>query len=297
MSMTSPTHHPLNNTFQTVGIIGVGLIGGSLGLALKHHQISTKVLGCGRSLPNMEEALRLGAISQIASLQELGEQADLIILCVPVAQTKSVLTQLLPYLRKETILIDVGSTKSDVIAIAKEVLGEQVNQFIPCHPIAGGAQHGAAAAKFDLFEQRQLIICPLLENALEAILRIEQMWQQLGSVVFQMSALMHDHIFAAVSHLPHLLSYALMLQVANSEDAQAKFAHAGAGFRDFTRIAGSSPEMWRDISFANSEAILGQLDEYINILQHFKKLIQDGNSEQLEKLLMIASQSRNNWKG
>jgi prephenate dehydrogenase len=297
MPLTTPALHTVTNSFPTVGIVGVGLIGGSLGLALKHQQISSSVLGCGRSQSNMEEAMKLGAISQISSLKEISEQADLIILCVPVAQTKLVLTQIQPYLRKETIIIDVGSTKSDVIAIAKEVLGEQVAQFIPCHPIAGGAQHGASAAKFDLFEQRQLIICPLLENPPQAILMIEQMWQQLGAIVFQMSALMHDHIFAAVSHLPHLLSYALMLQVANSEDAQSKFAHAGAGFRDFTRIAGSSPEMWRDISFANSDAILTQLDEYINILQHFKKLIQDGNSEQLEKLLMIASQSRNNWKG
>jgi prephenate dehydrogenase len=239
----------------------------------------------------------MGAISQIATLQEVAEQAQLIILCVPVAQTKSVLEQIQPYLRPETIIIDVGSTKSDVIAIAKEVLGERVSQFIPCHPIAGGAQHGASAARVDLFEQRQLIICPLLENSPQAVETVEKMWRQLGSAVFQMSALVHDHIFAAVSHLPHLLSYALMLQVANSEDAEAKFAHAGAGFRDFTRIAGSSPEMWRDITFANSEAILGQLDDYINILQHFKKLIKEGNSTQLEKLLNIASQSRNNWKG
>jgi prephenate dehydrogenase len=210
---------------------------------------------------------------------------------------KPVLTNLLPHLRKDTLIIDVGSTKSDVIAIAKEVLGTQIHQFIPCHPIAGGAQHGANAAKRDLFEQRQLILCPLLENNPQAVSSIERMWQQLGSSVFRMSALVHDHIFAAVSHLPHLLSYALMLQVANAQDANAKFQHAGAGFRDFTRIAGSSPEMWRDITLANSEAILDQLDEYMNILQHLKKLIQEGNGEQLEKLLTIASQSRNNWKG
>ncbi|SMC33346.1 prephenate dehydrogenase [Polynucleobacter kasalickyi] len=297
MSATIQPLSPTQRMYPTVGIVGVGLIGGSLGLALQHHHLATQVLGSGRSAANMAEAIKIGAITQIATLSEIAEQAQLIVLCVPVAQTKAVLEQIQPQLRPETIIIDVGSTKSDVIAIAKEVLGEQIGQFIPCHPIAGGAQHGATAARVDLFEQRQFIICPLLENAPQAIQTVEKMWQQLGSTVFQMSALVHDHIFAAVSHLPHLLSYALMLQVANSEDAQAKFAHAGAGFRDFTRIAGSSPEMWRDITFANSEAILEQLDDYILILQHFKKLIQDGNSNQLEKLLNIASQSRNNWKG
>lgn len=293
MNVTSAS----NYLFPTVGIIGVGLIGGSLGLALKSHGLSERVLGSGRSMANLQDAQQLGVIDEVASIQEICEQAELIIFCVPVAQTRLVLQQIQPYLRSQTLLIDVGSTKSDVIAIAKEVLGEQVSQLIPCHPIAGGAQHGAKAAKVDLFDQKQLIICPMPENLPIAIQAISHLWQKIGAIVFQMSAIHHDHIFAAVSHLPHLLSYALMLQVANAPDAEKKFEHAGAGFRDFTRIAGSSPEMWRDISLANREPILQQLDQYMLILDHFKKLIQDGNGEQLEKLLSIASQSRNNWKG
>lgn len=289
--------NPSTLLFPTVGIIGVGLMGGSLGLALKHYQLTNRVLGCGRSIANMQAALAIGSIDQIASIQEVCEQSELIIFCVPVAQTEWVLEKIKPHLRKDTLIVDVGSTKSDVIAIAKEVLGEQVSQLIASHPIAGGAQHGANAAKFDLFVGKQAIICPIPENLPIAIQVISQMWQAIGSRVFQMSALHHDHIFAAVSHLPHLLSYALMLQVENSEDAHAKFQHAGAGFRDFTRIAGSSPEMWKDIAFANKEEILSELDQYMVILEHFKKLLQEGKTEQLEKLFTIASQSRNNWQG
>lgn len=291
---TAQANHIL---FPTVGIVGVGLLGASLGLALKKNQIASRIVGSGRSSTNTNLALQMGAVDVIVPLDQLTQEADLIIFCVPVAQTKSVLEGIKQGLNSHTLVMDVGSTKLDVVATAKETLGEAVRQFVPAHPIAGGALHGAAAAKDDLYQDRQVIVCPLQENAPQDIERIIQLWTRLGSQVYQMAALQHDHIFAAVSHLPHVLSYALMLQIANSEDASMKFDHAGAGFRDFTRIAGSSPEMWRDITLANRQEVLKELKTYQQILQTIQKAIEQEDGASLEKLFTIASQSRNLWKG
>lgn len=184
----------------------------------------------------------------------------------------------------------------DVADAAKNVLAEKVAQFVPAHPIAGSAQHGAHAAKLDLFEERQVILCPLQENGAARIEQISQMWKALGARLYTMSALQHDAVFASVSHLPHVLSYALMLQVANAEDAPTKFRHAGAGFRDFTRIAASSPEMWRDICIANRQAILKELQSYMSVLAHLEGLLKNQDADGIEKLFAKASQSRKNWE-
>ena len=292
--MTTPVSPQL---FKTLGIIGVGLIGGSIGLSFKQAGLVQKVLGSGRSQSNLETALELKQIDEIVDLTQLAKQSDLIVICVPVAKVKDILLVIKEYIKPDAIIIDVGSTKMDIVAAAKEVLAERVAQFIPCHPIAGGAQHGASAAKIDLFVNKQIILCPLLENRPDDILKIVQCWEKIGAVVHKMAALEHDHIFAAVSHLPHLLSYALMLQIANAQDAQKKFVHAGAGFRDFTRIAGSSPEMWTDISLANHDAILGELDTYLLIIKRMKSAIQNKDATELQKMFQIASDSRNNWQG
>ena len=292
--MTTPASPQL---FKTLGIIGVGLIGGSIGLSFKQAGLVHKVLGSGRSQSNLETALELQQIDEIVDLTQLAKESDLIVICVPVAKVKAILLAIKEHIKSDAIIIDVGSTKMDIVAAAKEVLAERVAQFIPCHPIAGGAQHGASAAKIDLFVNKQIILCPLLENHLDDIDKIVQCWEKIGAAVHKMAALEHDHIFAAVSHLPHLLSYALMLQIANAQDAQKKFVHAGAGFRDFTRIAGSSPEMWTDISLANHDAILGELDTYLLIIQRMKSAIQNKDATELQKMFQIASDSRNKWQG
>jgi prephenate dehydrogenase len=285
-----------NVHFNKVLIIGVGLIGGSLGLALKKAKMADRILGVGRSKSNLDEALQLGAIDEVVGLSQGVAQADLIVVCVPVAQTEEILKQIKPYLKPDAIVTDVGSTKMDVIMAAKNALLDDVIQFVPAHPIAGSAKHGASASQVDLYVNRQVIICPLQENNTQRVEAIEAMWRGVGANLFKMSAVQHDAVFAAVSHLPHVLSYALMLQVANAEDAPTKFRHAGAGFRDFTRIAASSPEMWRDICLANKSAILKELDQYLNVVKHLQTLIQEGNGEQLEKLFSKASESRNNWE-
>ena len=197
-----------------------------------------------------------------------------------------------PHLEPRTMITDAGSTKGDVILAAKEVLGKKVCQFVPVHPIAGGAQHGASAAKADLFQGKHTIICPLQENSPQDTALITGFWEAVGSTVKKIGSVQHDAIYAAVSHLPHLLSYALMASVVNSEDADQKLDHVGAGFKDFTRIAASSPEMWRDICLGNRTAILKELDQYLLIVNHMRNLVAEGDGAGLEKLFNQASRAR-----
>jgi len=283
------------NQFGVVSIVGVGLIGASLGLALKGAGVVREVIGVGRSSANLDQAKKMGAIDRVADLAEAVQSSQWIVLCVPVAQMRAIFTQLEPHLGSNTLITDAGSTKSDVILAAKEVLGKKVCQFIPAHPIAGGAQHGAAAARADLFQGKQTIICQLQENSAADVALVEEFWKVLGSNIKRISAVQHDAIYAAVSHLPHILSYALMASVLNSEDAEQKLGHAGAGFRDFTRIAASSPEMWRDICIANKQAILKELDQYFSVTGRLREMIAKEDAAGLEKVFQKASQARQKW--
>jgi len=283
------------NQLGVVSIVGVGLIGASLGLALKGAGVVREVIGVGRSSANLDQAKKMGAIDRVADLAEAVQSSQWVVLCVPVAQMRSIFAQLEPHLGSNTLITDAGSTKCDVILAAKEVLGKKVCQFVPAHPIAGGAQHGAAAARADLFQGKQTIICQLQENSAADVALVEEFWKALGSNIKRISAVQHDAIYAAVSHLPHILSYALMASVLNSEDAEQKLGHAGAGFRDFTRIAASSPEMWRDICIANKQAILKELDQYLNITQRLREMIAKEDTDGLEKVFQKASQARQQW--
>jgi prephenate dehydrogenase len=269
--------------FGKVTIVGVGLIGASLGLALKRAGVVDAVYGVGRSKANLDQAIAMGAIDGVLTLEEAAKQSQVIVLCVPVAQMRATFTTLEPFLEPHTLITDAGSTKGDVILAAKELLGKKACQFVPAHPIAGGAQ--------------QTIICQLQENAKVDVEFISQFWESTGAIVRKISAVQHDAIFAAVSHLPHVLSYALMVSVLNSEDAQEKLQHAGAGFRDFTRIAASSPEMWRDICLANRTAILKELDQYLSVAGHLRELIANEDAAGLEKAFTKASQARQAWDG
>ncbi len=284
-------------TSLTLGIIGVGLIGASLGLAHKNAKAFQRVLGVGRSKANLDSALQMGAIDEAVSLEQCAKEADVMVVCVPVAQTFSVLHAIEPHIKPNALITDAGSTKSDVIMAAKTALGDKVAQFVPAHPIAGGAQHGAIAAKTDLYQGKEVILCPLQENSPAAIDAIDQFWLTTGALTHRMSALQHDAVFASISHLPHILSFALMLQVANSEDANIKLGHAGAGFRDFTRIAGSSPEMWRDISLANKTALLKEMDQYLNLTKLIRDMIAKEDGEALLKAFTRASVERQKWEG
>ncbi|MCY1254915.1 Cyclohexadienyl dehydrogenase [compost metagenome] len=281
--------------FSRVVIVGVGLIGGSLALALKRAGVVGTVVGVGRSPASLQKALDLGVIDEAATLADAARGASVIVLCAPVAQNFALLHALEPHLQPGTIVTDAGSTKSDVIMAAKTALGDKVAQFVPAHPIAGRELNGVEAALPDLYVGKKTVLCPLQENSRADVAAVRAMWESAGAECHVMSAVQHDAVFAAVSHLPHVLSYALVEQVANAEDAALKLGFAGGGFRDFTRIAASSPEMWRDICVANRDALLRELNTYQSVLAHLKAQIEKGDGDALERIFARASKTRLAW--
>jgi len=281
--------------FSKVVIVGVGLIGGSLALSLKRAGVVGTVVGVGRSAASLEKARALGVIDEAASLGDALRGASLVVLCAPVAQNFALLHALEPHLQPGTIVTDAGSTKSDVIMAAKTALGDKVAQFVPAHPIAGRELNGVEAALGDLYVGKKVVLCPLQENARADVAAVRAMWEAAGADCHVMSAVQHDAVFASVSHLPHVLSYALVAQVANAEDAALKLDFAGGGFRDFTRIAASSPEMWRDICIANKDALLREISTYEAVLAHLKAQIKAGDGAALERLFTRASDTRLKW--
>ena len=268
---------------KTLAIIGVGLIGGSLSLALKKHNAVDRVVGVGRSRANLDEALRLGVIDAAATLEDAAK-ADIVFVATPVAQMPQIFALLAPHLGPHSIITDGGSTKQDVIAAARAALGDKFRQFVPAHPIAGTEKTGAAAAFATLFEKRKTVICAEAETAPGAVERVVQMWQTAGAEIHRMSAAEHDDVFAAVSHLPHLLAFALVDMLAGMPRAADYFNYAASGFRDFTRIAAGSPEMWRDISVANRGALRQQLTAYRARLAEFDQWLESASVSNIAEI-------------
>ena len=260
--------------FARVVIIGVGLIGGSLALALDRRQAAHRIVGLSRHSSDLARALQLGVIDEdCPDPRSALAGADLIVVATPVAQAESVLKRIQPYISLKAIVTDVGSTKGDVIAAARRALGGKFPQFVPGHPIAGKEQSGVDAAEAELFQGRRCVLTPTPDTAGHCVDAVRDLWVACGAMVSEMSPEQHDAVFASVSHLPHLLSFALMTTIAGQPDAALKFAHAGGGFRDFTRIAAGSPEMWRDICLANASAIFEQLDAYEAELHALRQII------------------------
>lgn len=228
-------------------------------------------------------------------MEEAVRGADMVVLCAPVAQTLPLLLAMQPHLGPDTIVTDAGSTKSDVIMAAKTALGDQVSQFVPAHPIAGRELNGVEAALADLYVGKKTVLCPLQENRRSDVARVQAMWEAAGAHCHIMSAVQHDAVFAAVSHLPHVLSYALVAQIINAEDGALKLDFAGGGFRDFTRIAASSPEMWRDICLSNREALLRELTTYEAVIGRLKTMIAERDGDALERVFRRASEARLAW--
>ena len=277
-------------------VIGTGLIGGSFSLALKRKGLVEHVTGVGRGRANLEHALKLGIIDAIGeSAAAAVKGADVVFAAIPVGAMPAMFRELAEALPAGAILTDAGSTKQDVIAAARAALGKKIGQFVPGHPIAGAETNGAGAAHAHLFEGKPVILTPLPENRPEDVDRMESLWTACVARVARMSESDHDRVFAAVSHLPHLAAFALMDELAERPDADAFFRFAGTGFRDFTRIAGSHPEMWRDIALANRTALLDELDTYIEKLEAIRDLIESRDGQALEGLFARARQARHNW--
>jgi prephenate dehydrogenase len=282
--------------FDKVVIFGVGLIGGSFARALRHAGVAGTLVGVGRSPEAMARALELGIVDQVApSLQEAMRGASLVLVAAPVAQTGRILASIESFLEPGTVVTDAGSTKSDVVAAARAALGAKVAQFVPGHPIAGRETNGPDAAIVDLYRGKKTVLTPLPENAPADVARVAAAWTACGAVIHQLSAQEHDTVFASVSHLPHLLAYALVDDIANKPHAGLLFQYAASGFRDFTRIAGSSPEMWRDISLANQAALLGELDSYLAQLTALRGHLAAGNGAAIEAVYANAQQARCRW--
>lgn len=277
-------------------VIGVGLIGGSAALALREAGVVGHVTGVGRSRENLDIARRLGILDSVTDDYALAlEAADVALVTTPVAQMPAVFTRIAPHLQPETIVTDGGSTKQDVIAAARTALGGKFAQFVPAHPIAGTEHTGAGAAFAELFRGRKVVLAPEPETGAAALASVAAMWEAIGASVSIMRAARHDSIFAAVSHLPHLLAFALVEELALRPDAPEYFEFAAGGFRDFTRIASSSPEMWRDIAIANRDALLAELRGYRNQLERMERLLAASDKEGLSALFATARDARNDW--
>lgn len=281
---------------DTLAVCGVGLIGGSFALALKRAGAVRHVIGVGRSRENLDRALACGAIDAIA--QDAGDaaaSASLVLVAVPVQQTESVLRRVAAGMGAATLVTDAGSSKQDVVAAARRAFGDRIAQFVPAHPIAGAEKSGVDAAMPGLYENRLVVLTALAENAAASVDLVRGLWQRCGARIAEMTPARHDEVFSAVSHLPHALAFALVDMMARRPDAQTLFSFAGAGFRDFTRIAGSSPEMWRDICLANAPALLRDIAAYQAALAQLAGCIENGDGAALEALFASARDARARW--
>ena len=279
-----------------LAVVGVGLIGGSFAAALRRAGQVGRVLGVGRNAQSLARAVELGLIDEAASAEEAAARADLILLATPVGGLGDVLSRMRAHLRSDTVLTDGGSTKAEVVEAARVALGDRVAQFVPGHPIAGAERSGPEAADAGLYRKRTVILTPLAENGESSLELVRRAWRACGADVIDMDADAHDRVLASVSHLPHLLSAVYMEQVAEAADAATRLALAGSGFRDFTRIAAGSPEMWRDIFLSNRDAMLAELADVRAVLDRAERAIADGDGAALLTLLDTAARARRNWR-
>jgi prephenate dehydrogenase len=279
---------------EKLAIVGVGLIGGSFALALKKAGAVGEVLGVGRNPAKLTVARELGLIDRAIDWEKAG-QADCILLALPVGETAAVLKNLAPHLKAGAIMTDAGSTKANVVAAARAVLGERFTDFVPGHPIAGSEQSGPGAARADLYRGKRVVLTPQADTRAGALATVRALWEAAGAKVETLDAVQHDRVFAAVSHLPHLAAFALVDELAQRADSDTYFRFAASGFRDFTRIAGSNPEMWRDIALANREAVLAELDAYLAALQSLRQAVAGDDADALLKLFSRARNARENW--
>lgn len=277
-------------------VVGVGLIGGSAAAALRRAGRVKHIVGVGRGRSNIERALELGVIDEAsADIGAALKGADTVILAVPVQQNESVLAALGQTLAPGTLVTDAGSTKQDFVAAIRRLLPSHLATTVPGHPIAGAEHTGVDAASPNLFQGKNVVLAPLPENNPDAVDRVESLWQVCGARITRMSAEHHDRVFSAVSHLPHMLAYSLVHMIAGRPDARELFDFAASGFRDFTRIAGSSPEMWRDIALANKDALVADLQAYQQQIAGLTERLKAADGAELERIFEAARSARSAW--
>jgi prephenate dehydrogenase len=295
----SPTNTQTGNPAEPIpvlAVVGVGLIGGSFAAALRRAGRVGRVLGVGRNGPSLARAQELGLIDQVVTAAQAAEQADLIMLAAPVRAFGPILSEMRDALKPGAVVTDAGSTKQEVVLAARAALADRIGCFVPGHPIAGAEKIGPDAANPDLYTGRNIVLTPLPENAAADVARVRAAWEACGARVLDMDASEHDQVLASVSHMPHFLAAVYVAQVARSANSQQRLAIAGTGFRDFTRIAAGSPEMWRDIFLSNRAAMKAELAEVRAVLDEAERALdrEDGNA--LETLLEEAARFRRSWK-
>jgi len=283
--------------YKQLGVIGCGLMGGSFALAMKKAQLVQRVVGYSKSPSTTQMARKLGVIDSGAeSALRAVAGSDLVLIAVPVSATADTLKAIRHLMRPDVLFMDVGSTKSDVVAAAEATLGDALPGFVPAHPIAGKEAGGVQHAEATLFQGRQVILTPLAQTADAQIQRATDIWSALGSQVLRMTAKNHDQAFAAVSHLPHLLAFAFFQAVASQPAGRDFLSLAGTGFRDFTRIAASEPAVWRDILMANAAEVLAQSQRFRQALDSLEAMIRTGDGAGLEERVRQISEARAQWQ-
>ncbi len=283
--------------FEQLGLIGTGMMGGSFALAMKRAGLVRRVVGYSKSPSTTQRALSMGVIDVEAPSALLAVSgADLVLLAVPVAASEATFKAIRHLITGNMLIMDVGSTKRDVVDSARRVLRDHIASFVPAHPIAGKEASGVEHADADLYHGKQVILTPIERTSGPHLQRAAALWEALGCHVQQMSPEAHDAAFAAVSHLPHMISFAMMHAIVNQPMGKEFLGLAGPGFRDATRIAASDPKMWRDILLANRHELTEQARLFQHSLQQLLKAAEEGEGEQLEAMIEQASQSRANWR-
>jgi prephenate dehydrogenase len=283
--------------FEQLGLIGCGMMGGSFALALKRAGLVKRVVGYSKSPSTTQRALSMGVIDVEAPSALLAVSgADIVLLAVPVAATEATFKAIRHLVTNEMLIMDVGSTKRDVIDAARRVLRDHVGAFVPCHPIAGKELSGVEHADVELYHGRQVILTPIDRTLPQHLARAEKVWAGLGCNVIRMTPEAHDAAFGAVSHLPHLIAFALINGIIAQKQGEEFLSLAGPGFRDFTRIAASEPKMWRDILIANRQELLQQSKIFHETLAAMEQMIDNGEADALEALIDKASRLRANWR-
>ena len=279
-----------------ITIIGVGLIGGSLALALKERNLAKVVFGYGRDQSRLEEAQKSNVIDAFSTnIKEAIDEANIIVIATPVGTFKDILHQIEPLISSNVIITDVGSTKSDIVNIVNDVLKDNSSCFIPAHPIAGKERSGFEVSDSKLYDGKKVIITPQETNSPESIDVIDQMWKNVGADVDFMSAESHDNLLGMTSHLPHMLAFSLVNYLVDQNPNAS--IYAGGGFKDFSRIASGDAIMWRDICLQNKNQIMNHLKGYQSTLDDLLEAINDEDSEKLGQLFTTAKKTRDSWLG
>ncbi|WP_159915576.1 prephenate dehydrogenase [Pantoea sp. 18069] len=283
--------------FEQLGLIGCGLMGGSFALALKKAGLVKRVVGYSKSPSTTERARQLGVIDVEAPSALLAAAgADIVLLAVPVAATEATLKSIKHLVTPGMLIMDVGSTKTDVVQAARSGLRDRIGSFVPAHPITGKEVAGVEHADANLYVGSHVVLTPTERTLTVQLEQARQIWQALGCEVHSMSPEAHDATLATVSHLPHLLAFAMMQSVLSQPDADATLALAGPGFRDFTRIAASNPQIWRDILLANREQVLAQSRQFRQALENLEELLVQGDGQGLQDRITLASAARAHWR-